>query len=552
MEQTARFMEALYADKPHSDWILLWTLPDKRSYWLQEVSDVAETAQTLLPEHPAETVGKDIYFGVGTAPQNFGAHRRCKPQDITGIPGLWADIDLQKEGHQKTNLFHDAEEVWELLDRCGAPPSIVVQTGGGYHVYWLFHEFLTFPTEEERHFGANLVARWNWTLQAHAKRMHRELDSTFDLSRVLRVPGTWNYKRAPAEVTPMWETPIRRYEPEDFAEIIPEDIQVQVQDYKHVHSTNLTLNPDAQPNFDKFQILAEIDPEFQATWQGNRSDMSDTSPSAYDMALATRAAQVGWTDQEIANLIIAKRRKNNEDLKLREDYYERTIRKAKKWVEKERSKEKIEDLTLSSTAGEEDREDWESKREEYCEHLSNLLNIHIQRIVKYTADEPIYRLETARGSIMLGEVRNLISQTYLRRKIAAAAGVYIPKFKSSKWDSIAQALLDATEAVDIGDESTDEGMIRMWLYQYLSEHPPAEGLDEETVLAQSPYEKDGRTYIFGTGLRDWLKRAQNERIAPKTLGAMLRLIDAVPDKEHIRVEDTPTSRSVWMLPAEFS
>ena len=48
----------------------------------------------------------------------------------------------------------------------------------------------------------------------------------------------------------------------------------------------LVLDPTAEPPFDKFLALCEAEPRFRQSWDRKRRDLKDSSPSAYDMALA--------------------------------------------------------------------------------------------------------------------------------------------------------------------------------------------------------------------------------------------------------------------------
>ena len=62
----------------------------------------------------------------------------------------------------------------------------------------------------------------------------------------------------------------------------------------------------------KLATLMEEDRKFLARWKGSRKDWgpeADHSPSAYDMSLASIAVRAAWTDQEVADLLIAKRRR---------------------------------------------------------------------------------------------------------------------------------------------------------------------------------------------------------------------------------------------------
>lgn len=116
-------------------------------------------------------------------------------------------------------------------------------------------------------------------------------------------------------------------------------------------SETLDLNPKANPPFEKFDLLLEVEPRCRLSWEHNRADLADQSQSAYDQSLANFAAMAGWTGQEIADLIIANRRKHSADLKLRRDYYRRTIANARKAVQARVPRTVDEDKLVATDEG---------------------------------------------------------------------------------------------------------------------------------------------------------------------------------------------------------
>lgn len=91
----------------------------------------------------------------------------------------------------------------------------------------------------------------------------------------------------------------------------------------------LLLTGDRSPPPEKFGILIQTSIDFPLTWRRQRHDLRDQTPSGYDLALAYAALAAGWTDQEAVDLMIAWRREHRAPEKLREDYYRRTLAKAK-------------------------------------------------------------------------------------------------------------------------------------------------------------------------------------------------------------------------------
>ena len=92
----------------------------------------------------------------------------------------------------------------------------------------------------------------------------------------------------------------------------------------------LTRDSDAEPPSRLAALLAEH-PRLAETWSRERQDLSDSSPSGYELSLATQLLRAGFEYQEIVNTLIAWRRKHRFPLgKLvdRQDYFDRTMAKA--------------------------------------------------------------------------------------------------------------------------------------------------------------------------------------------------------------------------------
>lgn len=114
----------------------------------------------------------------------------------------------------------------------------------------------------------------------------------------------------------------------------------------------LALRPDAEPPADKFAPLYQACPAFAQAWNRQRPDLADQSQSSYDLSLADIAAMNGWSDQEIANLLIAARRKHGQkpEKALRADYVAKTIASARRAAE-ERSAQGVDLSGLKTTGG---------------------------------------------------------------------------------------------------------------------------------------------------------------------------------------------------------
>src|ERR1700680_4098148 len=120
MNQSRIFLEALFSGKPDELYVFILTLPEKDSRWFRAVEDAIQCAD-VFHEH-------DLYLGVGLARQNWGVKRRCPSEEIAGIVGIWADLDLRSAAHPKATLPATVEQALSILPP-EFPPSFVILTG---------------------------------------------------------------------------------------------------------------------------------------------------------------------------------------------------------------------------------------------------------------------------------------------------------------------------------------------------------------------------------------------------------------------------------------
>lgn len=555
-DDTRRFLTALLDGVPDTSHFLLWTLPDKISQWFPANGiDAAVTAVGLA-------AGKDVYVGVALVDRDRGPRQRIKADAVSGLVGLWADIDIAHEDAHKGKTYPpDEAKARAIIDATGCEPTLLVHSGHGLQAWWLFDEPLMFTSADERAAAATLAHRWNLTLKVRAAELGFALDSTFDLSRVMRVPGSTNHKGEPVDVVLLKhgrKLTGPRWAPSSFDDYMADERAPSLLAGRRTYvAGELELRADAQPDIDRLDAMRDNDTKFRQSWDRTRKDLDDDSASSYDLSIATIAAGAGWTDQDIANLIIASRRKHGDDLKLRADYYARTISRARDSQARATSTEEIEHATerVEQAAVSGDPSVIHHARRQLLDHLSHLAGVEFTRWVRYTQDPPRYRFETPAGAITIGGADIILNQTRMRAAIAAATGIVIPRFKTPKWDEIAQAIFKACEDEDTGIESTDEGTAFAWMIEYLQDRPVVDVDDTsatgigDAILTQTPYRNgDGVVHVFGASLRKWLWLSRGERVTAAKMGEVLRALKAEPDTVSVTIGGKHTSRSVWRVP----
>lgn len=323
------FLTTLWGPVPPGK-VLVWMLPKKTSTWFLNFEHVGRFCGAYQEN--------DIYTGVSVLSHDRtpNIHERATNTTAAAIPGLWADIDIQGPEHKKANLPSTTEAALDVLRGMEYQPTITVHSGHGLQCWWLFEHPWVFKDGHERALAQQLCREWHSLVAGEFGKHGWTVDATHDLARVMRLPGTFNHKSNPAK-------PVQIIETSDFRwREIPKpkyDVPITMSPGAMGGAPGgsappigeFHINPDAKPPMGKLYVLVLNSEKARQTWERNRPDFKDgdTSPSVYDMALAAYAVQADWGDQEIVNLLIYYRRIRGDDLKLRHDYYRRTLEKVR-------------------------------------------------------------------------------------------------------------------------------------------------------------------------------------------------------------------------------
>lgn len=153
------------------DWGYWWVVPGRRSFWWKAGHPDCVPSGTNL----------HVYFGVHPSAKKKGPYGRARVEDIMLINCLFADFDAKDfDGSTDKTLRH-------INERLLVEPSVTVSSGGGYHCYWLLESPFHLDTEESRQRAISLQRRWVDFVGSDP--------GAKDLARVLRVPGSYNYKQ---------------------------------------------------------------------------------------------------------------------------------------------------------------------------------------------------------------------------------------------------------------------------------------------------------------------------------------------------------------------
>ena len=546
------FFRTLWGDPPPGV-INIWRLPDRTSSWHRDLGSINSFLQQFAHE--------EVYTGVSLADPHkgrFTTKNRIEEVAAGAIAGVWADIDVFHPVHTKAEwLPANREEAQEVMDQLPYEPTLIVDSGHGLQYWWLLEAPWVFENEAEWGEARRVTQWWHRQTKALFEARGWTTDSVFDLSRVMRVPGTFNnkVKDDPKPVTAV-KTGGPRYTVEDFSKLVPAEFvaTLPVPEQKRgrrgrasyeasATSSGLIIDPNAEPSAVRLAALLKANPKFQQSWDQNRRDMKDPSPSGYNMSLADIAIRAGWPDQEVVNLLICWRRIHGHDLKLRERYYDLTLTRAKEPIQMEREQEKLEETLIHPP---------EDEPEVLKDRLDKLFKVDIIRIVKYLGNPPDFYMYTEQGDISIGPIANLASQPKFREAVMAATSVVIPKVSGAAWETRVQAILNMCEEEDLGEASHPEEETRTWVHDYLIErYVRSEDEWEKAAQRRFPFIKGDRIRIFLDDLGRWLDTSMGRKQDSNILAQRLKRIKAETERINLKVGGAKTTRSVWVLPEIF-
>lgn len=597
MHPSEQFLTALWGDElTELDRILIWIAPAKMSFYATTPADAVSHVERIGQR-------QNIYFGCGLVPRHMNQYVRAKEREIRAIPGVWADIDvINPKAHNKEKLAPTIEDAVALTESLPLLPTLIVMSGHGIQPWWLFKEPWFFESREdengvhdgggaERARAADMLRGWQGLIKDSAAARGWEHDATHDLPRVLRLPGTYNIKDPDdiREVTVAHWHDARRYNPDDFDGYITE--HTKYEDFlmgKDIPAPQFTPRRGA-PLPPAFEELLKDDSRMRTTWTRKRKDMKDSSHSGWDMSLAGMMAGYGdiFTDQDIADVLATHRdmhcTNGSKEWKKGTDkgYLSRTIRRARvqRFAEVQEAKivesvlddgapteeitadaSEVEALTGAPVDGDTvtekvrtgEAELSHEQRAKKLHALSISLRVKITAVRRYLSEPPQFEVVVAGQKVRVGDINGIISQTEFRKAVAGATKVVVPTKKSDRWNKDCQIMLDCAEDIDVGDEGTEEGLVRSWLDLYLEENKPCMDAESGCKMRRpfiAPWNGEDRVHLFASGLREWLL-ARQERYEENELLVMLRRYGCPYRRYNIKFPDREkvTSRGVYVLP----
>lgn len=513
MSDALTFLQALWSDKPESTAIQLWRKSDHKTFYYSAVAPAADWVDG--------NQGCDVYMGAGLAAKEQSPNKkRATKQSVVGIAGVWADIDVNGGPDLKTSVAPTVEEAMSLAEAL-LQPTLLVNSGYGLQAWWLFETPWVFYTESDRNHAQLVVTGFQGALKAEARKRGYTIDSTFDLARLMRVPGSMNHKGAGVNVCLLDDGgPLHQI---DEVERVGGDHQSTQSTAGQLISgaaIEIEIHDGAQPPMMKLEQLVEAFPEFGHVWNHQITDkrkQKSWSMSEWEFSITNHLVEAGWTDQEICDTLVYHRLK-----------HEPTDPKGKNRVDR-----------LAATIGkvratrnyESESEAAEANREQAATELAamhgdgglnpiqtlSLFNRvlggpEIKEFIQTGRDPDTsrYLMVLANGDqIPIGPAAALINQDRFNERFMVVTKFLPYKLVAKKWRDVVQALLDACHVREDTEDTRSHRAID-WLLDY-TEHRLSTDRDI-ACLVHDPFTSNGHVFIPLGPFHQYLRKIRGERI----------------------------------------
>lgn len=189
MDQTRAFLSRVLPWDGAGYNVVAWHRPGKpfRGRSVTTVNEMVESSQTLL-----NTTKSNLYYCLSRQSVNGGTRTQ---ENALALKSIFCELDVEAGNPKRYETIEAALSALSAFVHATKdklpPPSAIVRSGGGAHVYWFSDRPLS--VEEWLPYANGLRALY----LAHDLRGDAGIIT--DAARVLRIPGTKNFKTDPAK-----------------------------------------------------------------------------------------------------------------------------------------------------------------------------------------------------------------------------------------------------------------------------------------------------------------------------------------------------------------
>lgn len=185
------FYKALFSKCTNSV-LSITTLPDRqiRHYPVNQIDKFAADAKRL-------GASTNTYFNLNPRRSDIPSEVRGRAEDITFLTCIASDHDVFGPAHKTNNLPPSKETVLDHLHSLPQPPTVIIDSGYGIYGFWILREPFPISDLASRDKAAGIVSGFGKFLMERSQEHGWALDNVFDLPRMLRTPGSYNFKLEP-------------------------------------------------------------------------------------------------------------------------------------------------------------------------------------------------------------------------------------------------------------------------------------------------------------------------------------------------------------------
>ena len=325
ISQSTRFMQRLKNIANDEDIFIITRFASTgktlgRGSW-EEVETKAAKPR-VYREEDAIDQNANVYYTINPRVR-FNGNGQGTKSDISRVVAFYADMDVGKIGHKKASPFETNEEALAALDCFPLPASFVIDTGHGVQALWLFKEAVDISPS----FTIADYESINRGIQSMIGA-----DTTADISRIFRLPGSWNVKV--------------KDDPKPVTIIRESDMEYTVGDFDFVSRDGTATIPASSPaeytrkKVDKRKLTGSLKELIESGRDLDNPDKTDRSELIHSAVF--RMVSKGFSDDEIYSILtdaaykISEKILEKESEKERMRYVSLSIRKAREALEEKK------------------------------------------------------------------------------------------------------------------------------------------------------------------------------------------------------------------------
>ena len=187
--QTINFFNVLFGRIPtsHFSYLMIFSNGYGTTYPFA-IADKTQREYMARKAIELSSKGFDVWHAVNPVCIEPTGNKRGDETTVSYQTAIVVDIDICSDAHKSDNLAQSFKEAKSFLP---FTPSIIINSGYGLHAYYIFDT----PIEIIDQNREEIKRRNNLLIEVVRQKANgKKIDGVGDLPRILRTPGTFNYK----------------------------------------------------------------------------------------------------------------------------------------------------------------------------------------------------------------------------------------------------------------------------------------------------------------------------------------------------------------------